>query len=172
MHACLLSHFSHVQLLETLWTVGLQAPLSMGILQTRILGWVAMPPPEALPHPGMEPASLASPALTGGFPPLVPPGSPQGYLNINIFSKESLSLNRYTVHSHPQLFFLVGCSLNKSILSVSKSNSSICLSADVQSLPYQGRDFSSINLKPSYKWLPHALHFEQSGGFNNLKINP
>ena len=28
--ACLLSHFSHVQLCETLWTVAQHAPLSMG----------------------------------------------------------------------------------------------------------------------------------------------
>ena len=29
---CMLSHFSHVQLFVTLWTVARQAPLSMGIL--------------------------------------------------------------------------------------------------------------------------------------------
>ena len=34
---------SHVQLFATLWTVPRQAPLSMGILQARILEWVAMP---------------------------------------------------------------------------------------------------------------------------------
>ena len=34
---------SHVQLLVTLWTVVHQAPLFMGILQARILEWVAMP---------------------------------------------------------------------------------------------------------------------------------
>ena len=39
----ILSHFSHVQLCATLWTIACQAPLSMGILQTRILEWVAMP---------------------------------------------------------------------------------------------------------------------------------
>ena len=37
------SHFSHVQLRVTLWTIAPQAPLSMGILQARILEWVAMP---------------------------------------------------------------------------------------------------------------------------------
>ena len=37
------SVFSHVLLFVTLWTVGYQAPLSMGILQARILEWVAMP---------------------------------------------------------------------------------------------------------------------------------
>ena len=34
---CMLSHFSHVWLFATLWTVACQAPLSMGILQARIL---------------------------------------------------------------------------------------------------------------------------------------
>ena len=33
---------SHVQLFETPWTVAHQAPLSMGILQARILKWVAV----------------------------------------------------------------------------------------------------------------------------------
>ena len=37
-----LSCFSHVQLFAMLWTVALQAPLSMGIPQARILKWVAM----------------------------------------------------------------------------------------------------------------------------------
>ena len=39
----ILSHFSRVWLSATLWTVAGQAPLSMGILQARILEWVAMP---------------------------------------------------------------------------------------------------------------------------------
>ena len=38
-----LSCFSCVWLFETPWTVDQQAPLSMGILQARILEWVAMP---------------------------------------------------------------------------------------------------------------------------------
>jgi len=39
----LLLHFSRVQLFVTPETVPCQAPLSMGILQARILEWVAMP---------------------------------------------------------------------------------------------------------------------------------
>ena len=35
--------FSCFRLFETPWTVAHQAPLSMGILQARILEWVAMP---------------------------------------------------------------------------------------------------------------------------------
>ena len=37
-----------------------------GILQARILEWVACPPPGDLPHPGIELASLLSPALADG----------------------------------------------------------------------------------------------------------
>ena len=38
-----------------------------GILQARILEWLPYPPPGDLPHPGIELASLTSPALAGGF---------------------------------------------------------------------------------------------------------
>ena len=43
-YACVFSHFSRVQLFATLWTVAHPAPLSLGILQLRILDWVATPP--------------------------------------------------------------------------------------------------------------------------------
>ena len=39
--ACVLSQFSCVRLLVMPWTAAHQVPLSMGILQTRILEWVA-----------------------------------------------------------------------------------------------------------------------------------
>ena len=38
-----------------------------GILQARILGWVAMPSSRDLRNPGIEPESLKSPALADGF---------------------------------------------------------------------------------------------------------
>ena len=41
---CVLSRFSGIRLFASLWTVARQAPQSMGILQARILEWVAMPP--------------------------------------------------------------------------------------------------------------------------------
>ena len=49
------------------WTAARQAPLSMGILQARILRGLLCPPPGDLPHPGIELVSLLSPALAGGF---------------------------------------------------------------------------------------------------------
>ena len=38
-----------------------------GILQARILEWVAMPPPGDLPDPGVEHRTVTSPALIGRF---------------------------------------------------------------------------------------------------------
>ena len=38
-----------------------------GILQARILEWVAISSYRDLPNPGIEPTSLTSPALAGGF---------------------------------------------------------------------------------------------------------
>ena len=56
---CVLSCFSRVQLFVTPWTVACQAPLSMGILQARILECIACPPPGGLPIPGIKPRSPA-----------------------------------------------------------------------------------------------------------------
>ena len=40
---CMLHHFRRVWLFATSWAVTLQTPLSMGILQAKILEWAAMP---------------------------------------------------------------------------------------------------------------------------------
>ena len=61
---CVLGRFSHVRLFVTLWTVACQAPLSMGILQARILEWVAISYIRDLPDQAIEPKS---PALAGRF---------------------------------------------------------------------------------------------------------
>ena len=58
-----------------LWTVAHQALVSMGILQARILEWVAMPSSRDLPDPGTEPRSPASLALQAYSLPLSHQGS-------------------------------------------------------------------------------------------------
>ena len=63
----MLSHFSHVLFFATLWTVALQTPLSMGFSRKEYWSGLPCPPPGDLPDPGMEPVSLKSPALMGGF---------------------------------------------------------------------------------------------------------
>ena len=47
--------FTCVWLFVTLWTVACQAPLSMRILQARILEWVTYRSPGDLPNPGSNP---------------------------------------------------------------------------------------------------------------------
>ena len=42
LHVCVLSRFSHVRLFATPWMAAHQAPLSMGILQARILESAAL----------------------------------------------------------------------------------------------------------------------------------
>ena len=51
----------------TPWTVARQAPLSMGFSGQEYQSGLPCPSPGDLPHPGIEPASLMSPALAGGF---------------------------------------------------------------------------------------------------------
>ena len=58
---------SHVQLFATPWTVACQAPLSMGFSRQRYWNGLPFPTPGDLPDPGMEPVSLRSLALAGGF---------------------------------------------------------------------------------------------------------
>ena len=58
---------SHVQLCATPWTVAHQPPLSMGFSKREYWSGVPCPPLGDLPDPGIEPVSLTSPTLSGGF---------------------------------------------------------------------------------------------------------
>ena len=51
----------------TPWTVAHQAPLSMGFSRQEYWSGLPCPPPGDLPDSGIEPRSLMSPALAGGF---------------------------------------------------------------------------------------------------------
>ena len=62
------------------WTGARQAPLSMGFSRQKYWSGLPFPPPGDLPDPGIEPVSLMSPALGGGFFATEPPGKPHGRL--------------------------------------------------------------------------------------------
>ena len=64
-----LSCFSCVRLCVTLWSGACQVPPSMGFSKQEYWSGLPCPPPGDLPHPGIEPTSLSSPAL-------VPPRKP------------------------------------------------------------------------------------------------
>ena len=55
------------QLFATPWTIAHQTPLSMGYNRQQYQSGLPFPSLGDLPDPGIEPASLASPALAGGF---------------------------------------------------------------------------------------------------------
>ena len=64
----MLSRFSRVQLVSTLWTRGRKSPLSMGFSRQEYWSGLPCPPPGDLPDPGIKPAVLyVSPALAGVF---------------------------------------------------------------------------------------------------------
>ena len=58
---------SHVQGFATPWTRACQVPLSMESPRQENWSGLPFPIPGHLPNPGIEPASLAPPALGGGF---------------------------------------------------------------------------------------------------------
>ena len=63
---CVLSRFRPVRPCAPLWTVAHQT-LSMGFSRREHWSGSPCPLPEDLPSPGIEPISLTSPALAGGF---------------------------------------------------------------------------------------------------------
>ena len=66
---------SRVRLFVTPWTVA-QASPSMGFSRLEYWSGLPFPSPGDLPDPGIEPESLASPALAGGFFTTAPSGKP------------------------------------------------------------------------------------------------
>ena len=81
-------HLSSVELdnhlLETLWTVARQAPLSMEFSKQEYWSGLPFPSPGDLTHPGIEPGS---PALQADSLTSEPPGKPTHLLgNINAAS--------------------------------------------------------------------------------------
>ena len=63
-------HAKSLQLCPTLFDLmdsSLPGSSVLGILQKRILEWVAMPSSGGLPDPGIEPVLLTPPALAGRF---------------------------------------------------------------------------------------------------------
>ena len=68
---------SHVRLFVTPWTAVRQAPLSMELSRQEYRSGLPFPFPGDLHDPGIEPVSLVSPAVAGGFFTAVLPGKPK-----------------------------------------------------------------------------------------------
>ena len=112
LYACMLSHFSQVQLFSTLWTVAHQAPLSMGFFRQEYWGGLPCPPPGDLPSPGIELPSLLclSPALAAGFFTTSATWEALHYLTIFLIISPILIMFRNdrdkTIHKSMKLFHI------------------------------------------------------------------
>ena len=106
------------------WTIAQHAPLSMGILQERILKWVAMPSSGDLPNPGIE---SRFPPLQAVSLPSEPPGKPR---NTGVGSLSLLQRNFLAQDSNWGLlhcrWILYQLSYYRSPLTKDLSISSIC----------------------------------------------
>ena len=86
---------SHVRLFVTPWTVARQTPLSIGILQSRILEWVPCPSPGDLPNTGTEPRSPTLQADSLPSEPLRSPLTMQGNLHSTSTAFQTLCGNQF-----------------------------------------------------------------------------
>ena len=86
IYVCMLSHFSPVWLFVTPWTIIHQAPLSMGILQARILEWVAMPSSIGSSPPRDQTCDSYILHWQADSLPLAPPGKPMAWFSSVQFS--------------------------------------------------------------------------------------
>ena len=73
---CVCAVLSHVQPFATAGTVAVQASLSMGFSMQEYWSWLPFPTPGDLLDPGIQPASLVSPALAAKFFTTEPSGKP------------------------------------------------------------------------------------------------
>ena len=92
--AFVLSRFSHVWLLATPWTVAHRSPLPTGFSRQEYWSGLPCPPPGGLPNPGIKPASLTSPVLSGRQAGSLP-RAPTGKLLLNIYWLVILSMLFY-----------------------------------------------------------------------------
>ena len=101
MYVYVQSCFSHAPLLATLWSVADQTLLSMGILQARMMEWLATPSLLGdLSDPGIEPVSPVAPALQEDSLPLNLWGSHENFNYLILFSYHNWSLHplgEYTI---------------------------------------------------------------------------
>ena len=86
----MLSHFSHVRLVETLLTTACLAPSSIGFSRQESWSGLPCPPLGHIPDPGIEPVSPGTPALQADSLPGEPPGKPFSDNWLHVKSKGDL----------------------------------------------------------------------------------
>ena len=85
--ACVLSHFNHVRLFGTLWTIAQEAPLSTGFPSQESWSGLPFPTPGDLPDPGIEPECSA---LEVGSLPLSHQGEAPQFVELGITRRQEV----------------------------------------------------------------------------------
>ena len=98
----------------TLWTVARQAPLSTGFSRQEYWSGLPGPPPGDLPYPSMEPVSLMSPALAGGFFTTGPPGKP-------VASSVTHKISLYFIFSISKVYYCLKTLLSRDRVNIYSS---------------------------------------------------
>ena len=94
--ACVLSHFSCVQLFVTLWSVACQIPLSMRFSRQEYLsGFLS---PEDLPDPGIEPMSFHLLHWKAVSLPLAPLGKPTNHTHTHTHTHTQGYYSKWILH--------------------------------------------------------------------------
>ena len=102
-HITCAQSLSPILLFGTPWTVTHQAPLSMEFSRLEYWCGLPSPPPGNSSVPGFKPASLASPALAGGFFTTAPPRKASHHYSRLMWSYLLLCLGRtWGAHWSPQ----------------------------------------------------------------------
>ena len=118
-----------LQSCPTLRLYGLPGSSVHGFLQARILEGIAMPSPENLPDPGIEPTSLMSPALAGRFFTTRAPGKSTFKYSFGLSHSLYLVLPSEYIHD-PKLTISTGTTRTQAAiiacLIVCRSNQAFC----------------------------------------------
>ena len=142
---CVCVHSQSCLTLQSPWTVAHQAPLSSKFSRQEYWSGLPFPSPGDFPDPRIEPVSLASPALTGGFFTTAAPGKPLSHI-------------RYVNSFHPAK----DC-LNNALLLVS---SNLCLEAAREMYPLdllqEERTLLMVVATTPLPSLPEVPHFPRA----------
>ena len=92
---CMLSHFSHVQLFVTPWTVAYQAPLSMGFSKQEYWSGLPCPPSRGSSQPRNPIRVSCIFCITGGFFTTEPPGKPTTLVVVKLYHSEQFNGQRF-----------------------------------------------------------------------------
>ena len=98
----------------TPWTVGRQAPLSMGFSRQEYRSGLPCPPPRDLPDPGIKPAFAVSSALMGGCVAIEPPRnfSKMWYRMFHLIPFQPLNLRKESTGGQPSLSRGLSCQVS------------------------------------------------------------